>query len=242
MRVTQNGLTTLGDRLPAGLLELHANANKLEALPANLPRTLVVIAAPDNRLLGFPADLPVTLQRPRPEWKSTEAVARYDHRPLTSCEISIERTLIPISSIPIIPPAGPGPRIHFSLPANPAGNGVSLFGQAGQVLNASATQSKSVAAAVRPWLAKESEPEMRWDGISIALKQENHPRVSSFAGSWIGCVIPSCIGTTMRAKVLEWLVELSRPERAGLREDAFAICTGSTETRDDRVVSMRNQP
>jgi Leucine-rich repeat (LRR) protein len=223
LSVSNNRLTTL-PHLPRGLVTLLVNSNALDQLPAHLPRSLEKIMAADNMLGSLPNDLPVGL---RVLGVTGNQLTRIPDsiNTLTSCDVYVERNPISMEDIPAIGLNQPGPRIYFSMQ---------------QAHAAARNESRTMREAVQHWLKREPDDVLaQWDAICQEMAVSKPDAALEFTG-----FLDRLRGTVvyreaaLHAEVTSWLRDVAKPERAALRQDALAICTGATETCDDRVVSV----
>jgi hypothetical protein len=99
---------------------------------------------------------------------------------------------------------------------------------------------RSLAQAVRYWWTQSAmEAQQRWDAVERALGTRLD--VVEFA-SFLDRLrtTASYQDAGFRAQVVEWLTELSKPERKTLLDETLGVCQGATESCEDRVVATWN--
>jgi hypothetical protein len=249
--VSNNPLEELPESLPRGLRRLEADRtrlrrvhalpssavyvsmhdNALTALPA-LPRGLRSLLAQGNGLTEIPEDLPLSLRHIELENNQLRrlppAIAN-----LAGCDIFLEGNPIARQDIPRPPDGVLGPRIFHSMQADPPAPQREQHLPQGR---------RNLAEAANAWLSRDApQAAQRWqalgnpaeaDQFALFLDRLRYPLHDD----------PKPFKTeAFRANVMALLTELSLPERAALRADVFALCTGATETCDDRVLWTLNQ-
>jgi hypothetical protein len=218
----RNHLATLAD-LPATLRVLHLERNFLTALPRMLPSGLERLYVSGNRLTRLPDDLPTGLRvLDLRHNRLTQLPPTL--RALTRCTVHLQHNPIPLDEIPHIPPDQPAPDIQYS-----------------PVDNDQPERSETLQQAVGHWLDEGFEAAAaRWD--AIASEAGDAPGAMAFRNLLIR--LRETAGRdngTLRAELREWLVELSKPERAALRRATITVCADAAETCQDRLTWTLNQ-
>uniref|UniRef100_UPI0039EFE055 NEL-type E3 ubiquitin ligase domain-containing protein n=1 Tax=Bordetella sputigena TaxID=1416810 RepID=UPI0039EFE055 len=214
--------------LPETLTTLHVDATALTALPENLPRGLRQLYANELGLTRLPDDLPRGM--------TVLAIGhnRLTHLPatiteLTRCDIYLEENPIDPANLPALPAGQHGPIFHIPSAAP----------------EPRAEASRTVAQAVRHWLAGSHEDAAaRWEILGERL--ENSTAHRSGAAQFRQLLdklrrTPLHGGGDSHAHICEWLEELVKPEREALLNSTLAMCDGATERCEDRVMLSWNE-
>ncbi|HTK00053.1 MAG TPA: NEL-type E3 ubiquitin ligase domain-containing protein, partial [Bordetella sp.] len=219
--VSWNHLRALPD-LPDTLRILEGGANALEELPADLPPDLELLLVPRNRLRRLPDDLPRSLTVLAVQHNAIEDLPA-SIAELESCTVHVDGNRLSAAAVSFIDGGRGRPRIFYSSPDGAGGQPV-----------------RSLAQSVRYWWTQSAvEAQQRWDAIERAVGMR--PDAAEFA------LFLDRLRTTasyrdagFRAQVVEWLTELSRPERKTLLDETLGVCQGATESCEDRVVATWN--
>jgi hypothetical protein len=239
LTLARNRFTEIADVLPQGLVSLRLDENRslarlpplpgtlkhldvsftdLEELPAMLPPGLETLQAARCRLRRLPDTLPGSLRMLGVLGNALTALPDSING-LVSCRIELSENPIPPDSVPHPPPGQPGPRIFFAQRDGPR------------------AASQRVIEAVERWFnGQEAEAAARWNVIGQAVEADTQTRAAAEAfRGFLDRLRGVERVEALRPEVVEWLVELSRPERQALRIATFGAAIGPTEMCQGRL-------
>jgi hypothetical protein len=214
--------------LPASSVHVSLRSNLLAALPT-LPPALQMLNVNNNQLTGLPEQLPFSLES---IWLMNNRVTRLPPTiaSLAGCSIYLEGNPIARQDIPRPPDGVRGPIIHHSMQADAV--------QRGQRL----PQARSLTEAANAWLLRDApQAAQRWQALGNPVEAREFVLFLNRLRNPLHTDPKPFKTEAFRADIVALLTELSLPERAALRADIYALCTGATESCDDRVLWTLNK-
>jgi hypothetical protein len=248
--VRNNALTAL-PALQEGMRHLNASGNQLTEIPQELPLSLECIQLTNNRLTRLPSAIanlagcsifldgnPIARQHiPRPPDGVPGPRIFHSMQAGTPAPQGGERLpQLQLTNDPLT-------RWHSTVD-NVAGFNFLLMGAEhiphdGQHLS---QQPRDLTEATSAWLSPDApHVAQRWQTLGNPAEAGDFLLFLNRLRSPFHNNAKPFKTEAFRADVVALLTELSLPERAALRADVFALCTGATETCDDRVLWTLNQ-